>query len=118
MWSVMKKAAPLAAAFLVCAAGSAGASPIEVKVPFPFLVQGKTLPAGQYRVERNDTDPSVVLIRGEKGNKASMFVATLPAAGHDPVGEKPALTFTRHETQYRLTNIWESNSQGLEIAGS
>ena len=118
MWSVMKKSTLLAAAFLACAGGSARAATIEVKVPFPFVVRGQALPAGQYRVQRDAMDPSVVFIRGETGITASMLVLTMPAAGHDPAGEKPSLTFTRHEQQYRLADIWESGSQGRKIVGS
>ena len=112
MKSITKRAGLLAAAFVVCLGGSARAATIEVKVPFPFLVHGKTLPAGEYRVENNG---AVVLFRGEKGNRASMFVMTTPAGGHDTAGDKPALRFTRYETQYRLSDIWESGSQGLEV---
>ena len=114
MWSTIRKSGLLAAAFLAIAAGSARAEVVmDVKVPFPFIVHGQTLPAGMYRIERDGTD--VVLIRGEKGNKVGMFAMTMPAAGHDPVGEKPSLTFTRYETQYRLADIWESGSEGREI---
>ena len=112
MKSIIKRAGLLAAALVVCIGGSARAATIEVKVPFPFLVHGKTLPAGEYRVEN---DGAVVLFRGEKGNRASMFVMTTPASGTDPAGDKPALSFTRHETQYRLADIWESASQELEV---
>jgi hypothetical protein len=38
----------LAMACLALATGSARASKVEVKVPFPFLVRGQTLPAGRY----------------------------------------------------------------------
>jgi hypothetical protein len=113
MRSITKRAGLLAAAFVVCLGGSARAATIEVKVPFPFLVHGQTLPAGEYRVE---IDGAVVLFRGEKGNRASMFVMTTAAGGQDPAGDKPALSFTRYETQYRLADIWESGSQGLEVA--
>jgi hypothetical protein len=113
MGSIMKRAGLLAAAFVVCVGGSARAATIEVNVPFPFLVHSTTLPAGEYRVENNG---SVVMFRGEKGNKASMFVITTPTSGHDPAGDKPALSFTRHEMQYRLADIWVSGSQGLEVA--
>lgn len=112
MKSMIKRAGLLAAAFVMCIGGSARAATIEVKVPFPFLVHGTTLPAGEYRVEN---DGAVVRFRGVKGNTASMFVMTTPAGGHDPAGDKPALSFTRHETQYRLADIWESRSQGLEV---
>ena len=46
---------------------------------------------------------------------AAQAATVEPAAGHDPAGEKPTLTFTRHETQYRLTGIWESGTDGQAI---
>lgn len=116
MWSVMKKATLLAAGLLVFAGGTANAAVINVKVPFPFVVQGTTLPAGQYRVQRDDVNSSVILIQAERGHNASMFVLTTPAAGHDPAGNTPALTFKRYENQYRLADIWEMGGQGHEVA--
>jgi hypothetical protein len=115
MRSVTKKAALLAAGFLVFAGGTARAAAVDVKVPFPFVVQGRTLPAGQYRVQRDDLDPSVVFIHGENGIHDIVFVLTMPAAGHDPASDQPALTFTRFEKEYRLADIWESAGQGREI---
>lgn len=115
MRSLIQKAGLLAAAFIVLATGSASASSLEVEVPFSFVVQGHTLPAGHYLV--ND-DGGVVQFRGEKGNHASMFVLTIPTSGHDPAGNSPALTFHRHENQYWLTDIWQSATQGREITGS
>jgi hypothetical protein len=112
MKSIIKRTGLLAAAFVVCLAGSAQAGPVEVKVPFPFVVHGTTLPAGQYRVTN---DGRLVLLQGEKGNTAAMFVLANPAGGRDPAGEKSVLIFKRDETQYRLTDIWEDGSQGLEI---
>ena len=112
MKKIQRTVGVLAAAFVLCAAGSARASTIEVKVPFSFVVHGATLPAGQYRLEN---EGSVLFIRGEKGNKVGMFVMSTPAGGHDPNGDQPSLTFTRHETQYQLTNVWESGSQGYQI---
>jgi len=105
----------MAAALLIFAGGTARAAVVEVKVPFPFVVQGHQLPAGQYRLERDATNSSVVLIHGKKGNTATLFVLTTPAPGHDPDGDKPALTFTRYESQYRLADIWESGGQGREV---
>jgi len=113
MWSILKRSAVLASAFLVVNGATARAATVEVTVAFPFVVHGQTLPAGHYLVE--DEGSTGVLIKGEKGNHADMFVLTIPAAGHDPAGEKPALTFTRHETQYRLSGIWESGTDGRAI---
>jgi hypothetical protein len=110
----------LAVAFLVLAgatANLAASDTLEVKVPFPFVVNGHNLPAGQYRVERIDTLSSVLLIRGERGNQAAMFVLTSPAGGHDPAGTVPALAFRRYEDQYRLSSVWQSGTEGWSVIG-
>ena len=116
MQRVLSRATLLAAGFLALTGGTARAAVVDVKVPFPFVVQGQQFPAGEYRLERDQTDSSVVFIHGEKGNSAAMFVLTTPAAGHDPAGDKPAVTFNRSENQYRLSGIWESGNQGREVS--
>ena len=120
MLSVMKKSVLLVGAFLVLGGGMAFAAVsnmVEVKVPFPFVVHGKAFPAGQYTVQREDAVPSVWLMRGEGKNHAASFMLTMPAAGHDPAGETPALTFRRYENQYHLTGIWESENEGQTVMG-
>jgi hypothetical protein len=99
---------------LAVSAGLARAATVEVNVPFPFMVQGRMLPAGQYRVVQDETDLAVVLIRGEHGNPATLFLLTTPAAGHDPA-DRPALVFTRRQAQYQLIDIWDSGDEGFEI---
>ena len=118
MRSVLSKSMILAVAFLGFAGATASASPsdpLEVKVPFAFVVNGRNFPAGKYRVERTDMSSSVLLIRGEKGNHAAAFVLTTPAAGKDPAGSAPALTFSRDENQYRLSSVWQSETEGSVI---
>ena len=116
--SMTKKAALFAAGLVMLAGGTASAAPVDVKVPFPFIVQGKTMPAGMYRVESDSDDPSVWLIEGEKGTHAGTFVLTRVASGHDPAGDEPALTFDKNESQYQLVGIWESKAQGQEVTGT
>ena len=107
--NVIMKSGLIAAALVVSAAGAARADTLDVKVPFPFIVHGQTLPAGDYRVE---TDGPVVLLRGEHGSKTTIIFTTMPADGQDPAGDAPVLIFRRGETQYRLADIWESASKG------
>jgi len=114
MWST-KSGVMAVAALLVCLAGTAGAATVEVRVPFPFELHGQTLPAGHYLVTSDGN--GVVEIEGVRGTRAGMFAMTTPASGHDPAGEKPALTFQRVETQYRLSTIWASGTEGFAIAG-
>src|SRR5437867_5517405 len=113
MRSVTKKAAFLAVAFLVVYGSTAGAANVEVKVPFPFVVHGQTLPAGKYLVEREGTE--TVFIRGEQGNKAGAFILAMPASGHNPAGRQPSFEFTRGESAYVLSNIWESADTGVAV---
>jgi hypothetical protein len=117
MFAVSRKAVPLAAAFVVLIGGMARAATIEVKVPFQFDVHGKMLPAGHYLID--DEGTGVMAIRGEQKNETNMFVMTTPTLkGHDPAGEKPALTFTRGEAKtWKLAGIWESGSEGLRVVG-
>jgi len=118
MWSMTKNAVLFAAGLVMLAGGAASAAPVDVKVPFPFIVQGKTMPAGMYRVVSDSDDPSVWLIEGEKGTHAGTFVLTRVASGHDPAGDDPALTFDKNETQYQLVGIWEAKAEGQEVTGT
>ena len=120
MRSIIGNAVLAAGAILLCAAGTAQAgisTVLEAKVPFPFVVNGQTFPAGTYTVQRDDMSSSVLLIRGEKNNHAAAFVATTPDGGHDPAGSQPTMQFKRHETQYRLASVWQSENMGWDLAG-
>ena len=112
MRSVIRNAAVLATAIFVLGSGKAWAGVEEVKVPFPFVVHGTTLPSGTYRIQR---EGDVLEIQGEHGNKAAMFVGAVPAAGHDPAGKEPALIFTHHDNQYWLADVWSSADDGLAV---
>jgi hypothetical protein len=109
---LLLKRTSLLAACLLMSGGAARASTLEVTVPFAFTVHGQAMPAGRYRVV---DDSGVVSISGEKGNRARIMVMSIPAPGHDPKGRQPELTFQKHETQYRLSQIWESTDEGREI---
>ena len=115
MRSVMKSAM-LAVASLLAVAATAHAETVEVKVPFAFLVGEQKLPAGAYRIERNTSMPSsIVLIRGEHGTAARLFVQTVSLPGVKPAGEKPALVFVPDETGMRLTQVWGTAATGQEL---
>ena len=114
MQSHLYKAGLFAAVLVLLASGSATAATMEVKVPFPFTVQGKALPAGQYRVTEEE---GVVQLQGEhKNHKENVFFLAVPVSGHDPEGDKPTLSFSHSENQYQLSDIWESGAFGLAPA--
>lgn len=100
---------------MVLGAGSASAAYVEAKVPFDFVVRGKTMPAGDYIVEHNDNEPSVLVIRGRDGAHAAALVLTEPARSQDPAGWRPSLRFKREGSQYYLEDVWPSKNEGWEI---
>jgi len=44
-----------------------------------------------------------------------VFVGTRPAGKQSPSGDMPALQFKRHENPYRLSAVWESADEGLDV---
>jgi hypothetical protein len=114
------KGTMLAAAVLMGTGGTAQAmeSAVKVDVPFAFTVNGRTLPAGRYLIERDEMSPSILEVRGDqKDNHAAVLVTTIRDGGVDPAGQgRPVLTFTRTENHYRLRGIWDSDD-GYDVVG-
>ena len=122
MKSIFGKELILAGVLLLVGAGTARAdmdTMLRTKVPFPFVVNGHTLPAGKYIIQRDELSRSILLIRGnEKNNAGGVFLATVPDGGHDPAGAfKPILTFRKVENQYRLTGVWNGDDEGFDVIG-
>ncbi len=90
---------------------------ITVKVPFAFTAGNKQFPAGQYDITVGDPAGMVISIR-DMDNGMNAFALTNSASGFDPAGDQPALVFTKYETEYRLSEIWESNMSGRELPGA
>ncbi len=64
--------------FLGLRSASAQDAPALVRIPFPFIVTGKVLPAGSYRITAQFEDPAVLLIENTNPgvNAAAAFAAT------------------------------------------
>lgn len=110
----IKTSAVLAVGFLGMFAGPARAQETVVaKVPFSFVVRGQEFPAGRYNIT---TEEGLLTLRG-MDNSGGVFAMTTPAGGSDPIGDQPALVFIRYEKTYRLSQIWQSSSEGLAVEG-
>ena len=120
MTSIFKGGIVLAGAILLGAADTAQADMeqvVKANVPFAFVVNGQTMPAGKYRIERDDLSPSLLLIRGDqKSNHAATFVLSIRDGGRDPSGATPVLTFKHVENTYQLTSVWDSQDDGFDVA--
>ncbi len=113
MRSAILKSAIVGVALLL-ASGTARASDlVDVNVPFPFQVNNEMFPAGHYMVGQDDMGGSSVLfIRGMDTPEAA-FVLTRATSGRGP--NKPALQFERRGNHYRLSNVWESPTEGQAV---
>lgn len=92
---------------LLMAAGSAYAQTIHVKgdIPFSFIVNKETLPAGQYEFKSLGlSDGRVILIRDAEG-KPMATVNNQRAESLDTCKETK-LVFTRYGSRYFLHQIW------------
>ena len=76
---------------------------ITAKFPFQFVVGGKTLPAGTYKVSRLGDDPFSVLMLTNDNSTASVLV--LPLSIAKPSSDKPEVGFERVGGHYLLSSI-------------
>lgn len=75
-----------------------------VKVPFPFIVSGKVLPAGSYRITAQSGDPSLLLITSIDGHSAA-FADTQKEGGEVPDGARLHLSFKNFDGHYFLSQV-------------
>jgi hypothetical protein len=86
---------------------------LEANIPFDFMVNGKTLPAGHYTVEPGSAQ-SVLVIRNWETKQAAGAIAQRLEVG---AGSKPQLIFRRYGNQYFLAQVI-SDASGSELPKS
>jgi hypothetical protein len=86
---------------------------VTVHVPFTFVVSGKSLPAGDYRVDKGEAS-SVLVINGGSGNSAAFItMAAEPSARIDGA----SLTFERRGSTLYLSTIRLGGDQVRVLIG-
>jgi hypothetical protein len=110
--NIIRKTSVLAAVMVGVFVGSARADEgMHVRVPYPFLVAGQVMPAGQYSF--STTPGGSLLIRGIGATKAAIFTHTVTLGSHDPAGNVPSVVLQRYENQFRLAQVWENGDSGF-----
>jgi hypothetical protein len=119
MKSIGMKGIVFAGAMLLAVGATAQAADVLVKanVPFAFVVNGKTMPAGKYLIMRDENVPATLLIRGDQKDNShdAVFVLTIRDGGQDPSGDKPSMIFKHSENTYQLASIWDSQDDGFDV---
>lgn len=97
------------------AKGVQAADLARMNIPFPFEVNGETLPAGKYDIRTDDENPAVLMITGIAHTKGTAMIMTMPEYGKAPSGDRPAMVFVRDGNQYRLSKVWENRDFGRDV---
>lgn len=92
----------------------AAAQELHVNVPFNFVANGKTLPAGEYTVQRTFSDGNAWSLIGDH-DSAMVLIGTVQSVN---TPHNPSLVFLQQGGQYSLTQIWSSQFLGRDVMRS
>jgi hypothetical protein len=106
----------IAASFITAGKAIAQDYAVKATIPFNFTVNGRTLPAGNYTLGSDITNPRVLKIR-DQSQHAHAMVLTLPSA--DEKRKANELVFHKYGSQYFLCEIRsESSAINVQLATS
>ncbi|MFZ0427869.1 MAG: hypothetical protein WAO20_07115 [Acidobacteriota bacterium] len=85
---------------------------LGANIPFPFIVEGKTFPSGEYQFwqlsANNDSDWQIRDVK-QGGQNQAMF-ETEPTESPDPA-QTTALTFRKIGDHYYLADLWAARGE-------
>ena len=87
---------------------------ITANVPFNFMVGGKMLPAGEYRIQTER--PNAVLIQSRDSKTNANLTAH--SAQNTEMRGVAALRFNRYGDRYFLSQVWTGSDVGQEVPKS
>ena len=88
---------------------TASAAELNCRVPFSFIVNGKTLPAGAYTI---DTSGGAMLVRGAQTSAYVSANAALRPAARSGRG---SVVFLKTGDRYHLIEVWGGDGRGREV---
>ena len=96
---------------------NAQAQSTKVTIPFAFEATGKSLPAGEYRVDGLSTSTSTIAIRNTE--KTAKLMALTNGCESIEAADASKLVFHRYGGQYFLAQVWSAgSSEGRELPRS
>lgn len=88
---------------------------LEVEVPFQFILNGQTLTAGTYTIERTDASrPNIITVKKDDGRVVRLVLTQ--RVERDSPSTKSSLIFIRREGKHYLFQVWNVGAMnGNEI---
>ena len=106
-----------ALALVVTTVASAQTTKVKVTVPFSFIVNRATLPAGEYLVQSVDVEGKVLALRNAETNTTNLVMFNSCTSLASPKQTK--VIFHRYGERYFLNQIWVAgNTAGHELSPS
>ena len=104
------------ATLAVASVRAQGAGNMSVNIPFDFTIAARTLPAGEYYLQRSIDGPRVVMqIRSRDKADGVYLPQTHPMQGGEIQAESK-LVFNKYGNQYFLSQVWiAGRSSGEEL---
>ena len=105
-------------ALITCLANSVNAQSVhrlKINVPFPFILNGQTFPAGRYVIERTDPGrPNLVTVKKADGSIVRMVLTQ--RVEKDKPNAAASLIFLRREGKHYLSEVWNVGAMnGIQI---
>ena len=102
---------------LLVTTASAQTIKVQAKIPFNFVINGATMPAGEYLVESMDRDGGVLAIRDSNLKTTNLVIAN--ACESHKAATHTKLIFHRYGDRYFLSQVWiQGNNRGRELRTS
>jgi len=108
----MLRTSLLAVVAAVAVCGQSSNTPMQVTVPFDFIVGHRTLPAGQYSVDQRSV-PDVVVVKSADQKRSAIVIG--PALQTLAPNQDGKLVFHRYGNKYFLAEVWKAGNYGRQI---
>jgi hypothetical protein len=95
---------------------AAGNWVIVADIPNAFLLDGKTLPSGQYEFQEDTSNPEVVRVRNISTGKETMALSMSRLAPRE--GIQSAVVFDHVGDQFYLSELHLANTDGFYFKGA
>jgi hypothetical protein len=100
---------------LLLMATMASAQTVHFTVPFSFVAGSKNLPAGDYIIELNRENHSVIFRSEDPSGNNALMLATNSEGGANP--DKTYAVFKRYGAHYFLASVWREGVGQTLIPG-